>query len=51
MDEKSFAVALERAIERSKSLPMLNPPNTIEHEQLVSADELKRPFPRNYRRF
>ena len=51
MDEKSFAAQLERCIERSKSLPLLNPPKTIEHEQLVSADELKRPFPRNYRRF
>ena len=50
MDEKSFAAQLDRAIERSKS-PMLNPPKTIEHEQLVSAAELKRPFPRNYRRF
>jgi hypothetical protein len=51
MDEKSFAAQLERCIERSKSLPMLNQPKTIEHEQLVSAAELKRPFPRNYRRF
>ena len=46
----TFAAQLERCIERSKS-PMLNPPKIIEHEQLVSADELKRPFPRNYRRF
>ena len=51
MDEKSFAAQLERCIERSKSLPMLTPPKTIEHEQLVSAAELKRPFPRNYRRY
>ena len=50
----SYPAALERAlerIERSKSTPILNPPKTIEHEQLVSAAELKRPFPRNYRRF
>jgi hypothetical protein len=52
VDEKSFAAQLERCIERSKSpMRMINPPKTIEHEQLVSADELKRPFPRNYRRF
>jgi len=50
IDERSFAAQLERCIERSKS-PMLNPPKIIEHEQLLSAAELKRPFPRNYRRF
>jgi|SRR5262249_42548496 len=46
MDGKSFAEALERAIERSKSPPMLNAP-TIE---LVDATELKKPMSR-YRRF
>ena len=50
-DGKSFADALERCIERSKSLPQLNGPNTIEHEELVPASEMKKPFPRNYRRF
>ena len=35
MDEKSFAAALERAIERSKSPPLLNGSKTIEHEELV----------------
>jgi hypothetical protein len=51
MDEKSFAAALDRCIERSKGPPpMLNAP-TIEHEELVSASEMKKPFPRNYRRF
>jgi hypothetical protein len=44
MDEKLFAAVLERAIERSRSPPMLNPP-TIEHdEQLMQASELKKPF-------
>jgi hypothetical protein len=47
LDGKTFAEALERCIERSKSPPMLNAP-TIEHE--VPAEELKKPFPRNYRR-
>lgn len=47
MDGKSFAEALDRCIERSKSPPpMLNAP-TIE----LDAAELKKPFPRNYRRF
>jgi hypothetical protein len=47
MDERSFAAALDRAIERSKGPPpMLNAP-TIE----LDAAELKKPFPRNYRRF
>ena len=46
--DSSFAARLERAIERSKSVPMLNGP-TIEHEQLP-ASTLKKPFPRNYRR-
>jgi NADPH:quinone reductase-like Zn-dependent oxidoreductase len=49
MDGKTFAEALERAIERSKSPPLLNAP-TIQHEQLVPASELKKPFPK-YRRF
>ncbi|MFZ2080524.1 MAG: hypothetical protein WAV38_28525 [Xanthobacteraceae bacterium] len=41
MDGKTFAEALERCIERSRNPPMLNPPKTIEHEELVSASELK----------
>jgi hypothetical protein len=49
MDGQSFAEALERCIERSKSPPQLN--GKIEHEQLVPANTLKKPFPRNYRRF
>jgi hypothetical protein len=49
-DGQTFAEALERCIERSKSVPLLNGP-TIEHEELVSADELKKPFTRTYRRF
>jgi hypothetical protein len=51
MDGKSFAEALERAIERSKSPPpLLNAP-TIEHEELLSTSEMEKPFSRNYRRF
>jgi hypothetical protein len=46
MDERSFAAALDRAIERSKSPPQLNAP-TIE---LVDPAELKKPMSR-YRRF
>jgi hypothetical protein len=46
MDGKSFAEALDRAIEQSKLPPMLNAP-TIE---LVDATELKKPMSR-YRRF
>jgi hypothetical protein len=50
LDGKTFAEALERAIERSKGPVMLNGP-TIEHEPLP-ASELKKPFVRsNYRRF
>jgi hypothetical protein len=46
-DEKSFASALERAIERSNGPVLLNSPT----EQLPPS-ELKRPFSRlNYRRF
>jgi hypothetical protein len=48
---ETFAQALERAIERSQNPPMLNSPKTIEHEELVPASELKKPFARNYRRF
>ena len=44
MDGRSFAEALERAIERSKGPPLLNGPV----EQLP-ASELKKPFP-TYRR-
>ena len=46
MDGKSFAEALDRAIERSKLPPMLNAPTT----ELVDATELKKPMSR-YRRF
>ena len=46
MDGKSFAEALDRCIERSKSPPMLNGP--LEE---LPAEELKKPFVRsNYRR-
>lgn len=44
----SFAVQLERAIERSRQPSMLNAP-TIEHEPLVPTSEMKRPFA-SYRR-
>jgi hypothetical protein len=44
MDGKSFAEALDRAIERSKLPPMLNAP-TIE---LVDATELKKPMSRYF---
>jgi hypothetical protein len=47
----SFAERLERALERSQSLPMLDPPKVIEHEELVTASDLKKPFPRAHRRF
>ena len=47
MDGKTFAEALERAIERSKGPPRLNGP-----VEPLPAEELKRPFVRsNYRRF
>jgi hypothetical protein len=47
MDGKSFAEALERAIARSQQpVPLLN--GSVEE---LPASELKRPFPRNYRRF
>ena len=46
MDEKSFAAALERAIERSKSPPpLLNAPL-----EQIDASVMKKPFP-HYRRF
>jgi hypothetical protein len=45
MDEKSFAAALDRAIERSKSPPQLN--GRVEQ---LPASELKQPMSR-YRRF
>jgi hypothetical protein len=44
MDGKTFAEALDRAIERSQNPPMLNSHKTIEHEELVPASELKKPF-------
>jgi hypothetical protein len=47
MDERSFAHALERAIERSKQpVPLLNGPAPPE----LPAEELKKPMAR-YRRF
>ena len=46
MDGKTFAEALERAIERSKSPPRLNGP--VEE---LPASELKKPFVSNLRRF
>jgi hypothetical protein len=47
MDGKSFAEALDRAIERSKKpLPLLNGP-----VEPLPAEELKKPFARSYRRF
>jgi hypothetical protein len=45
MDEKSFAAALDRCIERSKSPPQLNGPT-----EPLSREELKQPMSR-YRRF
>jgi hypothetical protein len=46
----SFAERLERALVRSaQSAVLLNPP-AIEHEELVSANDMKRPF-QSYRRF
>jgi hypothetical protein len=50
MDGKSFAEALERAIARSKSPPLLNGPAPPE----LPAEELKKPFSNyrnNYRRY
>jgi hypothetical protein len=44
----SFAERLERALERSAQSGLLLPP-TIEHEPLVSANDLKKPF-QSYRR-
>jgi hypothetical protein len=51
--QHSFAEALDRCLERSKqsTVPLLNGPKTIEHAELVSAEELKKPFQGNYRRF
>ena len=46
MDGQTFAEALERCIERSKGPPMLNGP-----VEPIDASEMKRPFPRHYRRF
>jgi hypothetical protein len=45
-DGKTFAEALERCIERSKGPPLLNGP-----VEQIDASEMKKPFPRNYRRF
>jgi hypothetical protein len=50
MGGKTFAQALERCIERSQNPPMLNSPKTIEHDPLVSAEEMRKPFA-SYRRF
>jgi hypothetical protein len=49
MDGKTFAEALERCIERSQTPPRLN--GHVAHEELVTADDLKKPFQRNFRRF
>src|SRR6516165_9951475 len=47
MDGKTFAEALERAIERSRQpVPLLNGP-----VKEIDASEMKKPFPRHYRRF
>jgi hypothetical protein len=47
MDGNDFATALDRAIERSKQpVPLLN--GSVEE---LPASELKKPFPRSYRRF
>jgi hypothetical protein len=49
IDGQTFAEALERCIERSKqTVPRLN--GKVEHEPLVSANDLKKPFS-SYRRF
>jgi hypothetical protein len=45
MDEKSFAAALDRAIERSKGPPLLN--GKVEP---LPREQSKTPFPRTYRR-
>jgi len=51
MVDGSFAERLERALERSSSsMPRLNGPKTIEHEELVTVSDLKKPFPRAHRR-
>jgi hypothetical protein len=49
-DGTSFAAQLERAIERSKAPLPLPAPTVIEHEPIVSAEEMRRPFSR-YRRY
>jgi hypothetical protein len=46
----SFAERLERCLERSQGPVRMNGSKTIDHEELVSASELKKPFP-SYRRF
>lgn len=45
----SFAERLERCLARSQSVPMLNGP-AIDHEPLVQAADLKKPF-QSFRRF
>jgi hypothetical protein len=45
LDGKTFAEALERCIERSRGPLLLNGP-----VEPVDAAELKKPFPRSYRR-
>jgi len=50
MNGQDFASALERAIQRSRQPLPLPAPKTIEHEPPVSAEEMKKPFPR-YRRY
>ena len=50
MDGATFAQALDRCLERSsKPPPLLNGYKTIDHEELVSAGEMKKPFA-TYRR-
>jgi hypothetical protein len=50
MNGQSFAEALDRCIARSKAPLALNSPTVIEHEPVVEASEMKRPFSR-YRRY
>jgi hypothetical protein len=50
MNGQDFASALERAIQRSRQPLPLPPPTVIEHDPPVSAEEMKKPFPR-YRRY
>jgi len=53
VNKEDFASMLDRCIERSGKTPVpLSPPKVINHEPVVTAEEMKRPFSRlNYRRF